>query len=65
MGGEEKERKRNNDVQEITWICCLLHTPRQEPGLQPKRVPCWGIKPATLQFTGGHSIHRATPARAR
>ena len=43
---------------------CLLHTPYWGPGLQPRHVPWLGIKPVTLWFTGQHSIHWATPARA-
>ena len=35
------------------------------PGLQPRHVPQLGIEPVTLCFTGQHSIHWATAARAR
>ena len=34
------------------------------PGPQPRHVPWLGIEPATLWFTGQHSVHWATPARA-
>ena len=43
--------------------CCLSHTPNQGPVLQPRHVPWLGIKPATLWFTGWHSVHWATPVR--
>ena len=43
---------------------CLSHAPYWGPGLQPTHVPWLGIKPATLWFSGQHSIHWATPARA-
>ena len=43
---------------------CLLHTPNWEPGLQLV-CPRLGIKPATLWFTGQHSVPLATPARAQ
>ena len=34
------------------------------PGQQPKHVPWLGIEPAPFWFSGCHSIHWATPARA-
>ena len=40
-----------------TWICCFPHTPNLGPWL--------GIKPATFRFIGEHSVHWATPARAK
>ena len=43
---------------------CLLHTPSWGPGPQPRHVPWPGIEPVTFRFTGQHSIHWATPARA-
>ena len=43
---------------------CFLHAPSWGPGLQRRHVPWLGIKPVTLWFTGRHSIHWATPARA-
>ena len=42
----------------------LSHAPKWGPGLRPRHMPWLGIKPATLWFTGQHSIHWATPARA-
>ena len=36
---------------------CLLHVPYWGPGLQPRHVPWLEIEPATLWFTGQHSIH--------
>ena len=43
---------------------CLSCVPYSGFGQQPKHVPSLGIKPATLWFTGWHSIHWPTPARA-
>ena len=42
----------------------LSHTCIWGPGPQPRHVPWLGIKAASLWFTGQHSIHWATPARA-
>ena len=42
----------------------LSHAPTWGSGGQPRHVPWLGIKPATFWFTGRHSIHWATPARA-
>ena len=54
-------RKRGRE----TSMCgCLLHSPNRGPGLQPSHVPRLGIEPVTIWFTGWHSIHWATPARA-
>ena len=53
-GGEREGEKESG---------CLLSTP-WGPGPQPRHVPWLGIEPATLWFTGRHSIHWATPARA-
>ena len=55
---EEGERERNINV----WL--PLCAPYWGPGPQPRHVPWLGIKPATLRFTGWHSIHWITPARA-
>ena len=41
---------------------CLSHTPPL--GTWPKIQAKLGIEPTTLWFTGQHSIHQATPARA-
>ena len=43
---------------------CLSHAPYWGPGPQPRHVFWLGIDMATLWFTGQHSIHWATPARA-
>ena len=40
------------------------NTPYWAPGSQPRHVLWLGIEPVTLWFTGGHSIHWATPAWA-
>ena len=42
----------------------LSCAPYRGPGPQPRHVPWLGIEPATLRFTGWHSIHWDTPARA-
>ena len=39
--------------------------PTRRPGQKPRHVPWLGMEPATLWFTGWHSIHWATPARAQ
>ena len=41
----------------------LLHAPYWGPGLLP--VPWLGVELMTLCFTGWHSVHWATPARAK
>ena len=56
--GREKERVRHSNV----WL--LLAHPHQRPKPQPRHVPWLGIELATLWFSGRHSIHWATPARA-
>ena len=61
--GKEKERERNICARD-TQIHCLSHAPNWGPGPQPRHVPWPGIKPVTFQFTGQHSIHWITPARA-
>ena len=59
-GGEkEKEVERNISV----WLplaCPLLGTWH---ATQAAQCPDWEPNPATLQFTGWHSLHWATPAR--
>ena len=52
--GRGKERDRN------MWS----HMSPLETWPQPGHVPWPEIEPATFRFTGGHSIHWATPARA-
>ena len=44
---------------------CLSHTPYWRLGPQPRQVPSLGIEPTTPWFAGWHSIHWATPARAK
>ena len=56
--GREKERERNINV----WL--PLTCPHQGPGPQPRHVPWLEIKPMTLWFTGQHSTHWTTLARA-
>ena len=58
--GREKEREGNINV----WLPLKHPLLRPWPGLQPRHVPWLGIEPETLWFTGQHSIHWATPARA-
>ena len=56
------ERKRGRE----TSMCgCLWHAPHWGPGPQPRHVPWLEFKSATLWFTGWHSIHWTTPARAK
>ena len=60
------ERGRKGERETETLMCgCLLHTHHWVPGPQSRYVPWVGIKPATLWFTGWHSIHWTTPARAQ
>ena len=55
-GGRKRERAIN-----VWWpLACLNWV----SGLQPSHVPWMGIELATLLFSGLHSIHWATPARA-
>ena len=59
-----RERGREGEKRETSMCGCLLCTPFWGPGLQSRHVPWLGIQPVTLGFTGQHSIHWATPARA-
>ena len=43
---------------------CLSCAPHWWPSSKLRHVPRLGIEPATPQFTGLHSVHQATPARA-
>ena len=61
--GKEKERERNIDMWEILRLV-VLYTPNWGPGRQPWHVPWLEIKPMTLWFTGQHSTHWTTLARA-
>ena len=54
-------RKRGR---ETSMWGCLSRAPYWESGLQPRHVPWLGIELVTLWFSGQHSIHWATPARA-
>ena len=56
--GREKVRERNNNV----WLP-LMRSPLGT-GPQPRPMSQLGIEPVTLWFTGWHSIHSASPARA-
>ena len=60
--GEGKEKGR--DASMCGCRGCLLSAPYWGPGLQLRHVPWLGIKLVTFWFTGWHSIHWATPARA-
>ena len=57
--GREKDRERNINM----W----LPLPHPQLGTWPttRHVPWLGIELATLWFTGQHSVHWATPARAQ
>ena len=55
-------RKRGRE----TSMCgCLSHTRYWRPAPQPSHVPWQGIESVTLWFAVQHSIHWATPARAK
>ena len=63
-----REGEREGEKQQCAtdqWFGCLPHTPNQGVGRQPGHVPWPGIKPATFWVTGQHSVHWATPARAK
>ena len=57
--GEGRKREK-----ETSMCGCLSCAPYWGPGPQPRHLPWLGIEPATHWFTGWHSIHWATPARA-
>ena len=60
------ERRRNGERGEKYQMCgCLLHAPNQGPDLQPRHVPWLRVQLVTLWFTGWHSTHWATLARAK
>ena len=60
-----REGKRGRKRGKETPMCgCLSGAPYWGPGLQPRHVSWLGIEPATLWFSGRHSIHWAIPARA-
>ena len=56
----EREREREGEKHQCereTSVGCLLCTPNQGPGLQPRHVPRLGIEPVTFWITGPCSIH--------
>ena len=60
-----REGNRGRKTGRETSMCgCLSHAGYWGPGLQPRHVPWLGIEPVTLWFSGQHSVHWATPARA-
>ena len=59
-----REGKGGRKKETSTMCACLSHTPYWGPGLQLRHVPCLEIELATLWFSGWHSTHWATPARA-
>ena len=61
----DREGEEHHQCARAILIGCLLHVPNWGPGPQPRRVPWLGIQPTTFRFTGQHSVHWATPARAR
>ena len=58
------EGEKHQYVRNIS-IGFLSHAPNRTPGLQPWHVPLLGIELAAFWFSGWHSIHWATPTRAR
>ena len=59
-----EEKGGRNRGRETSMCGCLFRAPHWGPGPQPRHVPWLGIEPATLWFTGQHSVHWATSARA-
>ena len=59
---EGKEGEREGEKHQCVGASCML--PHWGPGPQLRHVPCLGVKPATLWFSGRCLIHQATPARA-
>ena len=56
--GEEREREGNINV----WLPLMQTT--GDLARNPDMCPDLGIEPVTLWFTGQHSIHWVTPAKA-
>ena len=57
-GGREKERERNINVREKHQSTASCMYPNlQGMNLQPRHVPCLGIKPATLRSAWWHSTN--------
>ena len=49
-------REKGREGERETSMCgCLSHAPYWGPGLQPRHVPCLGIKPATLYLAQAHT----------
>ena len=62
----ERERKGEREGKKHECVAVSLAPPTGNPShtRQPRHVPWLGIQLATFWFTGRHSIHWATPARA-
>ena len=58
----EGGRRRGRETSVYGYLSCA---PYWGHGPQPRHMPWLGIKPVALWFTGQHSIHWATPARAK
>ena len=59
-----EEKGRGKERRETSVCGCLSSIPHWGPSLHPRHVSQLGIELATLWFTGWHSTHWATPARA-
>ena len=59
--GEGREKEEGEKHQCVVTSHVAL---TGEPGRQPRHMPWVGIEPVTLWFSGLHSIHWATLARA-
>ena len=62
--GKEREKKRERNVN-VLEIHRLVASPTSPAGWQTRHVPRMGIELVTFWFTGWHSIHWATAARAK
>ena len=65
--GREKERERNSNVQEIHQLFVSHTPPTGDLACNPGMCPDWESNQRPLgsfQFTGQHSVHWTTPARA-
>ena len=60
---EGREGEKHLCVRE-TSISCILHTPNQGSGPQPRHVRWPGIKPATFPFVERCPTHWAIPVKA-
>ena len=61
----EKDGKKPQCEKERHWLVASSVYPDQGPNQHLRHVPWLGIKLATLWFAGLHSIHWATPAKAK